>query len=143
MLWNRGSDPVMLHKMMSQMIDLPGREFNVLTLAGDWNAEANTNVTPLTYGRFVNESRTGSSSNRHNPALALADQRATEHHGEVYGFNLVYSGNYQTSVERSSRGFVRVISGIQPENFHWQLQPKRVLKRLKRCSPIPIRALMV
>lgn len=123
-LWNRGSDPVMLHKMMSQMIDLPGREFNVLTLHGDWNAEANTNVTPLTYGRFVNESRTGSSSNRHNPALALADHRATEHHGEVYGFNLVYSGNHQTSVERSSRGFVRVISGIQPENFHWQLQPK-------------------
>ncbi len=121
-LWNRGADPVKLHKMMSQMIDLPGREFNVLTIRGDWNAEANTNVTPLTYGRFVNESRTGSSSNRHNPALALADRRATEHYGEVYGFNLVYSGNHQTSVERSSRGFVRVMSGIQPENFHWQLQ---------------------
>lgn len=121
-LWNRGADSVKLHKMMSQMIDLPGREFNVLTIRGDWNAEANTNVTPLTYGRFVNESRTGSSSNRHNPALALADRRATEHYGEVYGFNLVYSGNHQTSVERLSHGLVRVMSGIQPENFHWQLQ---------------------
>lgn len=123
-LWNWGKYPVNLRKMMSQMMDLPGREFNVLTIRGDWNAEANLVVTPLTYGRFVNESRTGSSSNRQNPALALADQRATEHYGEVYGFNLVYSGNHQTSVERSSRGFVRVMSGIQPENFQWKLQPR-------------------
>jgi alpha-galactosidase len=45
----------------------------------------------------------------------------SENYGEVYGFNLVYSGNHYESVEKSPYGKVRFLSGINPTSFEWKL----------------------
>ncbi len=68
-------------------------------------------------------STTGASSNRHNPGTVLIAHGTTEEHGWAYGFNLVYSGGHETSVERDAHGSVRVLAGIQPQGFRWMLQP--------------------
>ena len=121
-LTNSEEKPLVIRRMMSMLIDLPNRDYNMLTLDGDWIAEANRHDRALMSGCFVNESTTGSSSNRHNPGVILAEKQTNEDRGAVYGFNLVYSGNHYTAVERSPRNMVRVITGINPLCFSWTLQ---------------------
>ena len=52
----------------------------------------------------------------------ISRRGATEDYGDVYGFNLVYSGNHYESVEKNPYGKVRFLSGINPQGFSWKLQ---------------------
>lgn len=121
-LANAEEKPVIIRRMMSLLIDLQDRSYKMITLDGDWIKEAHRHDRKLMPGCFINESTTGSSSNRHNPGVILAEENASEDRGEVYGFNLVYSGNHYTAVELSTHGFVRVVSGINPLCFSWSLK---------------------
>ena len=120
-LHNEENSAVTIRRLMSMQIDLPQREYEMITLDGDWISEAHIHTRPVQPGCIVNESTTGASSNRHNPGVLLAEQGAGENSGLVYGFNLLYSGSHYTAVERSPRDFVRVVSGIQPQGFCWRL----------------------
>ena len=120
-LHNEENSAVIIRRLMSMQIDLPQREYEMITLDGDWISEAHIHTRPVQPGCIVNESTTGASSNRHNPGVLLAEQGAGENSGLVYGFNLLYSGSHYTAVERSPRDFVRVVSGIQPQGFCWRL----------------------
>jgi len=122
-LRNGSGEPVVIRRLMSQLVDLPNRAYDLVTFDGTWAAEAHRHVRPLAPGTYVNESLTGFSSNRHNPAVILATRGASEDHGECFAFNLVYSGNHHTAVELSRRNFVRVVSGINPVGFEWTLAP--------------------
>lgn len=121
-LTNEEEQPLVIRRIMSMLIDLPNRTYKMVTLDGDWIAEANRHDRRLMPGCFVNQSTTGSSSNRHNPGIMIAEEQANEDSGIVYGFNLVYSGNHYTAAELSPRNLVRVISGINPLCFSWVLQ---------------------
>ena len=103
------------------MIDLPNRNYSLMTFHGGWIKEAHRQESKLQYGLFVNESTTGASSNRHNPGFLLAEQGSTESNGRVYGFNLVYSGNHYEGIELSNQDLVRVMTGINPHCFEWSL----------------------
>ena len=115
-LENTGDSPVVLYKIMSSMMDLPGG-FEITTFDGGWCAEMRRHTLPVLDSRIVNESTTGASSNRHNPGFMLHEPGATEDHGRVYGFNLVYSGNHYASAQRSLQQFTRVMQGISPTEF--------------------------
>lgn len=121
-LTNCESEAVSLRRIMSMLIDLPNRGFRLITFDGDWIKEAHRHDRALQPGCFVNESTTGFSSNRHNPGVLLAQENACEDSGEVYACNLVYSGNHYTAIELSPRNMVRIISGINPLCFNWQLK---------------------
>ncbi len=121
-LENMGDQPVCVRKLMSSAVDLPGR-FEMTTLNGGWIAEAHKHTVPIGSARVVNESTTGFSSNRHNPGFLLSEPKATEEHGQVYGFNLVYSGNHYAGAQRSLQGLTRVVQGISPSNFAKTLEP--------------------
>ena len=121
-LENTGKETVTVHKCMSFLIDLPG-ELNMTTFDGGWIAEMRKHTVPVQENRVVNESTTGASSNRHNPGFLLSEPDATEDAGWVYGFNLIYSGNHYASAQRSLQGFTRVMQGISPDNFSWELAP--------------------
>lgn len=114
---------IRIRRLMSLMLDLPDWGFSLTTLHGGWIREGQRQEQPLTVGVTVRESTTGSSSNRHNPAFLLAEQGAGENHGRVYGFNLVYSGNHYEAIEKTEIGLVRLMSGINPHCFEWELQP--------------------
>ena len=76
------------------MLDMPNDNFHMVTFDGAWIAEAHRHTRPVTYGLTVNSSITGDSSNRHNPGFLLVSADARENAGDVYGFNLLYSGNH-------------------------------------------------
>ena len=121
-LENTGEETVAVHKCMSFLMDLPG-ELEMTTFDGGWIAEMRKHTLPVLENRVVNESTTGASSNRHNPGFLLSEPNATEDTGCVYGFNLIYSGNHYASAQRSLQGFTRVMQGISPDNFSWELLP--------------------
>ena len=121
-LTNIGEAPIALNKLMSFSLDLPG-SYTMATFNGSWIAEMHRTDTVVAESKVVNESLTGSSSNRHNPGFMLFEGDATESSGRVYGFNLVYSGNHYASAQRSHQGLTRVMQGINSSNFHKELQP--------------------
>ena len=121
-LENTGAEPICIHKLMSFSMDLPG-EFEFTSFHGGWIAEMGKHTVPTTRARCVNESTTGASSNMHNPGFLLSEPGATEDSGVVYGFNLVYSGNHYASAQLSQQGLTRVMQGISPANFSWELIP--------------------
>ena len=121
-LKNEENEPVYIRKLMSLMLDLPEANYDMLTLDGDWGKEAHEHRRFLECGILVNESTVGASSNKHNPAFALLEKGADESRGKVYGFNLIYSGNHYSAVERSTFDTARIMTGINPHCFLWKLK---------------------
>ncbi|MFU0833033.1 MAG: Alpha-galactosidase [Oscillospiraceae bacterium] len=120
-LTNASPNTIFIRRMMSMMVDLPNENFHMLTLDGAWIKESHLHNRTVEYGMTVNSSVTGASSNRHNPGFMLAQENATEDNGHVYGFNLIYSGNHYSSVEKNWCDIVRVSLGINPHCFSWKL----------------------
>lgn len=107
---------------MSANTDLPG-DWTLHTFSGGWIAEMQHTETPVTMARTCLESTTGASSSRANPGFLLAAPDAAETAGEVCGFNLLYSGSHYLSAQKSLQGLTRVMHGISPANFNWELAP--------------------
>lgn len=120
-LINESDDILFIKKLMSFNIDFVGN-YNVLNLHGDWIREAHVETTRIGYTRLVNESLTGFSSNQHNPAFAIYPDETDEWHGECYGFNLIYSGNHYASLAKSSANITRVMQGVSPSDFSYELK---------------------
>ena len=121
-LCNGGEGAIYIRKLMSMMFDMPTSDYRMLTLDGGWAKEAHIHEREVSYGILVNDSTTGGSSNRHNPAFLLKAKGADEEQGEVYGFNLIYSGNHYSAVEKGNHDTLRVMSGINPHCFLWKLK---------------------
>jgi len=121
-LENTGETVISVNKLMSFCLDLPGR-YTMATFNGGWIAEMRRCDTPVGMSKVVSESLTGASSNRHNPGFLLFEPEATETAGRVYGFNLIYSGNHYAAAQQSLQGLTRVMQGINPSNFAWELAP--------------------
>ncbi len=121
-LVNDGDRPVSIRRIMSMQMDIENEGFSLVTFDGAWIKETHRHDRKLQYGQFVNSSVTGASSNRHNPGFLLYADGATESHGRVYGFNLVYSGNHFGLAELSPFDLVRVQLGINPYCFDWTLE---------------------
>ena len=107
---------------MSTCTDIPG-DWTMHTFSGGWIAEMQHTKTPVTMARSCLESTTGASSSRANPGFLLAAPDATETSGTVCGFNLLYSGSHYLSAQKSLQGLTRIMQGISPSNFSWQLAP--------------------
>lgn len=118
---NEGNTPLDIRRIMSMSLDIPDESFYMYTLDGGWIKEANLHKRPVEYGIMINSSTTGASSNQHNPAFLLAEADANEGYGNVYAFNLIYSGNHYGLVEKNSRDYVRINIGINPHCFQWIL----------------------
>ncbi|USB34331.1 alpha-galactosidase [Paenibacillus sp. YPG26] len=120
---NEGKQDLKILRALSMSVDLPDDQYDVLHLSGAWADERNVERRPLTRGHQLIESRRGASSHQQNPFLALLRQGADENQGEVYGFSLVYSGNFVAGVEVDQYRTSRVSLGINPFDFSWLLNP--------------------
>jgi len=121
-LINHHEEPLMIRKIMSMMFDLKSFDYDLYTLDGGWIKEAGKHKRTLSYGTYINESVTGSSSNRHQPGIILAKKDTTETAGVCIGLNLVYSGNHYEAVQINTFGHMRVMTGIHPHTFEWELK---------------------
>ena len=115
---NSTDSAIKLRNAASLSLDLPYDDFNLLTYSGAWGRERQEERRKLLSGIVVNDSKLGVTSNEHSP-LVFLERELT---GEVYGFNLIYSGNHRETVEVSPFGKTRVITGINPWLFEWKMQ---------------------
>lgn len=122
-VFNQSEQRISLQNALSSSLDLPSGEYDVLHLKGTWAREFNAERIRVPHGRFVVESARGTSSNTHNPFLAIMDHRATEKQGDVIGTAFVYSGNFCINVEKGEFENIRISTGINPFNFEWKLEP--------------------
>ena len=99
---------------MSLSLDLPDADWRMVGLSGAWARERHVTDRALVPGRQSVSSVRGASGHEHNPFLALRRATTDEAHGEVYGFSLVYSGNFLAEVEVEPFGTARVRLGIEP-----------------------------
>ncbi|UOQ85032.1 alpha-galactosidase [Gracilibacillus salinarum] len=120
---NEGKHNYALDQAMSMSLDLPDDKFDMLHLQGAWAREAHVETKRLSKGIQSIYSNRGASSHVFNPFIALKRYNADEQNGEVYGFSLVYSGNFLAQVEVDTYQVSRVTMGINPYRFRWQLQP--------------------
>lgn len=120
---NKGNAPVMLEKVMSASIDMDDREYDKIVLHGSWARERRIDRTPLNYGVQSTASLRGESGHQQQPFMALLEKHATQDMGEVFGINLLYSGNCMTLADKGQFDNVRLMSGINPAGFSWKLNP--------------------
>lgn len=120
---NEGNENLKLLRALSMSVDFIRTDLNFMHLSGAWAKERHIEISSLDTGNKSIESRRGSSSHQNNPFIALLSKDANEDKGEVYGFSLVYSGNFLAQAEIDQYQTTRVSIGINPFDFTWLLQP--------------------
>ena len=119
---HKGSEKIVLDKIMSASVEFLDMDYEMVQLSGGWARERYVKNRKLEMGIQSIQSLNGTCSGaEQNPFLALKRPHTTESQGEVYGFSLVYSGNYLGQVEVSTFDMTRVMMGINPEDFSWEL----------------------
>ncbi len=122
-LENTGNTPLTLERAYSSCLDLPTMDLDMIHVYGKWAKENTTVRHPLQHGIQSVQSKRGMTGHSCNPVLALPRHTATEEQGEVWGMNLIYSGNFAIDVEVDAQGCPRVLMGINPTDFRWRLDP--------------------
>lgn len=116
-----GEGSFVIREAMSATVDFEQGEFDLLTLDGTTLREFTPCLRRLEPGVTEITSTRGISSHQHSPNIALLRPGADQHHGEVYGFSLVYSGNFVLRAEVDQYGACRLQGGINPFAFSWKL----------------------
>ena len=127
---NEGENIVILEKAASMSLDMDNRPFEALTLHGSWARERHVERRKLGTGYQGITSRRGESGHQDHPFMALLAEGATRESGDVYGVQLVYSGNYDIHAEVSQFASVRWQAGLEDEDFCWMLEPGQ-----RFCTP--------
>ncbi len=127
---NTTGEPVYLRRVLSCAMDFTREDLDFVHFYGRHLSERNFERLPVHHTRQRAESLRGASSAQENPFVMLAAPETTEHQGECWGFNFVYSGNFLAEVGVDQTGTTRFIMGIHPTDFSWKLEPGEVF-----CAP--------
>lgn len=120
---NNGEESVTVDRCMPMTLDIDRADLDMVSLYGSYHNEVNYQRFPLHHGVQSTLSRRGASSHQHNPFLALCEHGATEERGEVWGFNLAYSGSFLNEVELDQLNRTRVVMGLGSECFAYTVSP--------------------
>lgn len=120
---NDGQEAVELERALSASLDFADANYDALYLSGAWARERHIERRRLAPGVTGIGSRRGSSSHQQNPFIALLRPDTNERQGEVFGFSLVYSGNFIAEAEVEQFGMTRLQIGLNPFDFAWHLEP--------------------
>ncbi|QMS84350.1 alpha-galactosidase [Candidatus Xianfuyuplasma coldseepsis] len=124
-LYNRNDSPIILDKILSMNLDMPNNSYLLSKLDGAWIRERHIHDTPLLYGTVRFDSKKGVSSSNHNPFFVLKEPHTTDEFGRAYGAALIYSGNYETSVEINPHDMLRINMGINSFDFRYKVEAGR------------------
>ena len=122
-LINDSEEMVQVCRLMSLQLDLADTGYVMSTFTGAWAREMHRTDIPLESGIYGNTSYTGTTSSRANSFVMLSRRETTEDAGECMGFHLIYSGNHYEAAEVSPYGKTRLVTGINPRSFSWNLEP--------------------
>ncbi|PXV95860.1 alpha-galactosidase [Lachnotalea glycerini] len=119
---NESETKLYLTKVMSASLDMDNKNFDIITLHGDWARECRINRYPLTMGTHNVNSVCGKTGQQSQPFMAMAAHTTDQNQGEVYAMHLVYSGNFLTQTALEPSGALRFVIGIHPQDFCWKLE---------------------
>lgn len=119
---NQGSTPVILNRVHSLCMDIPYGEWEWIHFYGRHTKERQAERAELLHGIQESSSGRGMSSHQQNPTLLLCEKGADEKSGFCIGAALMYSGGFQTQIERDQLDQVRIVMGIHPGTFEWLLE---------------------
>ena len=117
----RSEKNLKLVKAMSMNLDLADSDYEMMDFAGAWGRERYVKKQKLHVGIQSIYSLRGHSSHQFNPFLMLKRPETVENSGEVIGVSLIYSGNFLGQVEVDNYHVTRLMMGIHPEGFAWNL----------------------
>ncbi len=120
---NTSDRTMYIERLFSLSCALPTMDFDLLTFYGRHMKERTLERRPLAHGLQGVQSMRGVTSHEQNSCTILMRQGTTEDFGDVYGFNLVYSGNFASLAECDTNGATRYLLGINPAGFEWTLLP--------------------
>ena len=123
---NNTNEPVILTKAASLCLDIPHGEWEWVHFHGRHAMERLTERMPLCHGIQESSSTRGTSSHHQNPTVLLCSPDCTETSGSCIGAALMYSGSFQTKIQLDQMEQVRLVMGINPELFRWELKPSEV-----------------
>ena len=123
---NNTNEPVILTKAASLCLDIPHGEWEWVHFHGRHAMERLTERMPLCHGIQESSSKRGTSSHHQNPSLLLCSSDCTETSGSCIGAILAYSGSFKTQIELDQQEQVRLVMGINPELFRWELKPSEM-----------------
>ena len=119
---NEGSEKLKVEKIYSACLDMDNEGFEMISLHGSWARERHIQQGALRYGKQLVSSGKGESSHQEHPFVAMVTPGTDQERGEVYAMHFVYSGNFIGQVERCQFDTVRMVMGINPDEFCWNLK---------------------
>lgn len=120
---NESEETIYLNRIMSMTMDFMDSDYDFIHFDGRHTMEREWSRNPLAYGIQNVGSFRGASSHQHNPFTILCERGASEDDGRCYGFSFVYSGNFMCKVEKDQYDQTRIVMGIHPKHFSYQLKP--------------------
>lgn len=119
---NDASEPIYLTKVMSACLDMENDDYEAITLHGSWARERHIETTKINHTKLTVESVRGETSHQDQPFVAIKAPNTTNNAGNVYGMNLIYSGNFKLTCKLDQFDQIRATIGINPESFCYKLE---------------------
>lgn len=118
---NKSEDSITIEKLYSGVLELNNNNYDFIHFSGAWLKERHIKKKKLTQGKVSVESLKGASGHQHNPLVLLQEKSGNLNHGDVYGSNIIYSGNFVSQVEIDEWDNLRLLTGINSDYFSWKL----------------------
>ena len=118
----QGDSPFILDRAYSFAVDMPDKNWEMISLPGAHLRERFMDRTPLTYGTHVLDSNRGVSSGQMNPFMAIVRKNTDEEQGEAYGYNLIYSGDFAFRTQIEQNDELRLVGGMNDFDFSWEVK---------------------
>ncbi len=119
---NKTNASIHLEKAMSMALNLPCGSYDMIYFHGRHMRERIMERTRINHAKVCVESLRGASSHMHNPFVIVCDKNASEDSGRTWGIGLVYSGNFEISTMKNFQEKTRIVAGINPENFNFEVE---------------------
>ena len=121
---NKTEGKIKLEKAMTLTLDLPAtKTYDMLYFHGRHTRERMMERATIRHSQLTIESTRGASSHMQNPFVVVCDKNANEDYGSTWGIGLVYSGNFKIAAEKNLQEKTRIVAGINPENFNYEILP--------------------
>lgn len=119
---NHSKKPLSVISAYSTAFDITDcTDYDMLNLFGVWGRERSPERLTLRHGIQMIDSKRGASSHNQNPFLAVLSKNSDEKQGDVFGVNLIYSGNFAGGVEMDGYNTGRLFMGINPFDFGYMV----------------------
>lgn len=128
---NKTEGSINIERALSLNLDFPsGPSYDLISFVGKWATEREVQRVSVEHGKTQIFSTRGASGHIMNPSCILCEKDTTEASGNAYGFALVYSGSFLISASKNFNDNTRIVAGISPENFSFEIEPNGVF-----CTP--------